>query len=169
ALAVARRLGGTRASRPEADAASRAAGAGGISTQAWGIADKVLEVEDAVRALGPAGARVVEVHPETSFAVMARHFREPAPAGKRSAAGVAQRVRPLASTMPSLDVLDALAGVPTGRGTDALVPVDDALDALAAACSALRHAFGQARVLGAGTTAVWSDGSPAPGRAVLVV
>ncbi len=169
AFAVARRLGGTRASRPEADAASRAAGAGGISTQSWGLADKVLEVEDAVRALGRAGDRVVEVHPETSFAVMARHFRLAPPPGKRSAAGVARRVDLLSRTLPGLDVVAALAGVPAGGTAREAVPVDDALDALAAACSALRHAFGQARVLGAGTPAVWSDGTPAPGRAVLVV
>ena len=169
AFAVARRLGGTRTSRGEADAASRAAGAGGISTQAWGIADKVLEVEDAVRALGPAGDRVVEVHPETSFAMMARHFGLPAPSSKRSAPGAAQRIGLLSRTVTGLDVVSALAAVPDGRATVHRVPVDDALDALAAACSALRHAYGRATVLGAGATAVWSDGSPAPGRAVLVV
>ena len=169
AFAVARRLGGTRASRPEADAASRAAGAGGISTQAWGIADKVLDVEDAVRALGPSGDRVVEVHPETSFAMMARHFGLPAPASKRSAPGAAQRIGLLARTVTGLDVVSALADVPDGPAALHRVPVDDALDALAAACSALRHAYGRALVLGAGTAAVWSDGSPAPGRAVLVV
>ena len=169
AFAVARRLGGTRASRPEADAASRAAGAGGISTQAWGIAAKVLEVEDAVRALGPAGDRVVEVHPETSFASVARHFGRAAPASKRSAPGVAHRMSLLEQTLPGLQVGPALADVPDGPGAARRVPVDDALDALVAACSALRHAYGRATVLGVGTAAVWSDGDPAPGRGVLVV
>jgi predicted RNase H-like nuclease len=169
AFAVARTQGTTRLSRTVADAASRAAGAGGVSTQAWMIAGKVLEVEDAVRALGGVGARVVEVHPETSFAVMAAHFGLPLPPGKRSAAGAAHRVRLLQRTLPGLDVVEALTGVPVGCGPRDRVPVDDALDALAAACSALRHAYGQARVLGTGTEAVWSDGTPAPGRAVIVV
>jgi predicted RNase H-like nuclease len=133
------------------------------------IAAKVLEVEDAVRGLGPPGARVVEVHPETSFAVMARHFRAAPAAAKRSAPGVAQRIDLLSRTLTGLDVVSALAGVPAGSVAGDRVPVDDALDALAAACSALRHAYGQAHVLGEGTEAVWSDGTPAPGRAVIVV
>ncbi len=172
-FAVAReqlRLGPlTRHGRPEADAASRAANGGGVSTQAWMIASKVLEVEDAVRALGAAGARVVEVHPETSFAVMAGHFGVAPPPPKRTAAGVAHRLRLLQRTLPGFDAVEALAAVPVGRGVAGRVPVDDALDALSAACSALRHRFGQAEVLGAGTVAVWSDGTPAPGRAVIVV
>ncbi|WP_380167569.1 DUF429 domain-containing protein [Jannaschia sp. R86511] len=157
------------ASRAEADAASRASGGGGVSTQSWMIAAKVLEVEDAVRALGPAGERVVEVHPETSYAVMARHFGLGPVPSKLSAPGVALRVRLLERTLPGLDVLTALAEVPVGTSARERVPVDDALDALAGACSALRHAYGQAQVLGAGTDAVWSDGAPAPGRAVIVV
>ncbi len=156
-------------SRPEADAASRAAGGGGVSTQSWMIAAKVLEVEDVVRALGPAGGRVVEVHPETSFALMGRHFGLGPVPSKLSAPGVARRVALLERTLPGLDVLAALAGVPVGVSARERVPVDDALDALAGACSALRHAYGQARVLGAGQDAVWSDGTPAPGRAVIVV
>ena len=124
---------------------------------------------DGLRALGPAGGRVVEVHPETSFAVMAEHFRLPPAAAKRSAPGAAQRIGLLQRTLPGLDVVAALAAVPVGTSARDRVPVDDALDALAAACSALRHAYGQARVLGAGLPAVWSDGTPAPGRAVIVV
>lgn len=157
------------ASRAEADRASRAAGGGGVSTQSWMIAAKVLEVEDAVRALGPPGERVVEVHPETSFAVMAAHFGTPPVPSKLSAPGVAARTLLLQRTLPGLDVLAALAAVPVGASSRDRVPVDDALDALAGACSALRHAYGQAQVLGAGTEAVWSDGAPAPGRAVIVV
>lgn len=156
-------------SRAGADRASRAADGGGVSTQSWMIAAKVLEVEDAVRALGPAGERVVEVHPETSFALMAAHFGVAGVPGKLSAPGVARRVDLLQRTLPGLDVVAALADVPVGASARERVPVDDALDALAGACSALRHAYGHARVLGVGATAVWSDGTPAPGRAVIVV
>lgn len=168
AFAVAR-SGTSRSDRAAADVASRGAGGAGVSTQSWGIAGKVLEVEDALRARGDAGDRVVEVHPETSFTVMARYFRLPPPPGKRTAAGVAGRLRLLGQALPTLDVVNALSDVPVGARVTRTPTVDDALDALAAACSALRFAAGHARVLGAGTDAVWSDGSPAPGRAVIVV
>jgi predicted RNase H-like nuclease len=171
AFALARAEPPALGNRAAADAASRAAGGEGLSTQSWLIAPKVLEVEGAVRALGAAGEHVVEVHPETSFAVMADHFGLPRPPSKRSAAGAAQRAVLLSRTLPGLDVLAALTGAPAGPPTADRVPVEDALDALAAACSALRHAYGAARVLGRADApaAVWSDGAPAPGRAVLVV
>jgi hypothetical protein len=53
----------------------------------------------------------------------------------------------------------------------AAVPVDDALDALIAAWTASRAATGTAAVLGADQAgeAVWSDGTPAPSRAVIVL
>ncbi|WP_336923716.1 DUF429 domain-containing protein [Aquipuribacter sp. SD81] len=174
AFGLARREGPRPGNRAAAEALARAAGGTGISTQAWMVAAKVLEVEAAVRTLGGTGERVVEVHPETGFAVLAWASGAAPPPSKRSAPGVAARVRLLAGGLPGLDVLDvleALARVPVGGRAADRVPVDDALDALAAAWSAARHARGGARVLGAADAAraVWSDGAPAPGRAVLVV
>ncbi|MFC5380302.1 DUF429 domain-containing protein [Aquipuribacter nitratireducens] len=148
--------------RRAASAASAAVGGPGVGSHSWGLVPKVLEVEDVVRGLGASGQRVVETHPETAFAVLAAGAGVASPAPKRSAAGAAQRVRLLTDALV-LDVVAALAAAPPG------VPVDDALDALAAAWSAARHARGAARVLGEGTDAVWRDLSPAPGRAVVVV
>lgn len=148
--------------RRAASAASTAVGGPGVGSHSWGLVPKVLEVETVVRELCAAGDRVVETHPETAFAVLAGDAGEPAPAPKRSAAGAAQRVRLLTDAL-RLDVVAALAVAPAG------VPVDDALDALAAAWSAARHARGAALVLGEGTEAVWRDLSPASGRGVVVV
>jgi predicted RNase H-like nuclease len=168
AFDVARRLGTGRGARVIAQAAARDAGGHGISTQTWGLAAKILEVEETLRALPAALAgRVVETHPETAL----RALGEPAPGawpGKRSAAGAARR----------LAALSAAFGVATGTAVSwlddpvlAAVPVDDALDALIAAWTASRVAIGTAAVLGAGQAgeAVWSDAVPAPGRAVIVV
>ncbi len=136
---------GSRASRLEADAASRAAGAGGVSTQSWMLAARCSRwrtpcAASARRRPGRRGAP----------GDLVRRDGPPLPAGpppgKRSAPGVAaRRIDLLRRTLPALDVLGALADVPDGAGAAARsVPVDDALDALAAACSALRHAYGQA-------------------------
>jgi predicted RNase H-like nuclease len=168
AFDVARRLGTGRGARAIAQAAAREAGGHGISTQTWGLAPKILEVEDALRGeVAAVAGRVVETHPETAFRVL-----DGAPPGswpgKRSAAGAARRLR----------ALDTAWGVDAGTVVSWLddpaldaVPVDDAVDALAAAWSASRVAAGTAVVLGAGQAdeAVWSDGTPARGRAVIVV
>lgn len=164
AFAVARRCGTGREVRVQAQEASRAAGGTGISTQSWGLVAKVLEVEDAVRALGTQGRRVLEVHPETSFRLLAAELKNgEAPPGKRTAAGRAWRTSLLSRGL-GLDVAAQLAAPGTG-GAGA----DDLLDALAAAWSAHRSLLGRAKILGAGSEAVWSDGRAAPGRAVIVV
>jgi predicted RNase H-like nuclease len=79
--------------RLAADAASRAAGGQGIATQTWGLADKVVAVERAVLSAGAdAVERVVEVHPECSFAVLADELGWPRPRyAKRSAVGASRR------------------------------------------------------------------------------
>ncbi|MGF1663041.1 MAG: DUF429 domain-containing protein [Kineosporiaceae bacterium] len=168
AFDVARRLGTGRGARTIAQAAAREAGGHGISTQTWGLAAKILEIEDALRSLpDPLARRVVETHPETALRILGG----PAPGGwhgKRSAAGAAQRLRALAEALAvSTDVVVSWLDDPTL----AAVPVDDALDALIAACSAARAGAGTAVALGAGQAgeAVWSDGTPAPGRAVILV
>jgi predicted RNase H-like nuclease len=111
-------------------------GGAAMSAQAFGIVRAIKAVDDVMtRALE---RRVVETHPEVSFAAMAGDDL----AAKKTTAGVAQRIRALSAW---LDVLAALAEVPRG------VPIDDALDALACAWSAQRFAAGQAEILGDGT------------------
>lgn len=165
AFGVGRTLGTDRSARPFAQAAARAAGGQGISTQSWGIAAKILEVEDAVRGAPELAGRIVETHPETAFRVMSGDADgQGAWPGKRSAAGVARRLRALG---------DALGAEVAWLADPVLdrVPVDDALDALAGAWTAARVAAGTAVTFGTeqAAEAVWSDGSPAPGRAVIVV
>lgn len=161
---AAREFGTGRGARAVAQEASRAAGGPGIPAQSWGLAAKVLEVEAALRALPAAAARrVVETHPETAFRVMPHPTDGTAGEAwpsKRSAAGVGRRLLAL-EAQPGWLVDPALLRV----------PVDDALDALAAAWTAARVATGRAVTLGAadGARAVWSDGRRAPGRSVLVV
>mgnify|MGYP003779619869 CR=1 FL=1 len=80
--------------------------------------------------------RVVEVHPELSFRVLAPRT---AFAGKRTVRGAGQRIAALAGW---IDPAAALADLPTGVG------LDDVLDALVAAWSAGRWASGSAEALG---------------------
>jgi predicted RNase H-like nuclease len=95
----------------------------GLSRQTWNLLAKVREVD--ARADDP---RLVEVHPELSFAELAGGVLPP----KRTAAGRADRVAALRTWLPSL------GEVPAG---------DDAPDALAVAWSAARWLAGTARTL----------------------
>lgn len=95
----------------------------GLSRQTWNLLAKVREVD--ARADDP---RLVEVHPELSFAELAGEALPP----KRTAAGRADRVAALRTWLPSL------GEVPAG---------DDAPDALAVAWSAARWLAGTARTL----------------------
>lgn len=107
----------------------------GTSRQAMGLAERILAL-DAALSLGPdQRGRVLEVHPELAFAEMAGCVL----AGKKTAAGVGQRLIALQSWLPSAE--SALAQAPDD------VPVDDALDALACAWSAARWHAGTARTL----------------------
>jgi len=114
----------TATSYAEAGALHRDLAAGaGMSVQTWNLVPKIREV-DAVAD----DVRVVEVHPELSFAVLAGRPL----VAKRSAAGRADRIEALRRWLPDL------VQVPPG---------DDGLDALAAAWSALRWLLGTARTL----------------------
>jgi predicted RNase H-like nuclease len=112
---------------PEANRLHRRLADGlGLSVQTWHLTPKVREV-DAV-ADDP---RLVEVHPELSFAELAGTAALPS---KKTAAGRALRVETLRRWLPDL----ALGDVPAG---------DDGLDALAVAWSAERWLAGTARTL----------------------
>lgn len=104
----------------------------GVSAQAYALRTKILEVDTWRRA--NTTPRVVEVHPETSFAVL-----NSGPLGrpKRTWAGLQERLAILAT-----------AGLtpPADLGEQAVDPApDDVLDALVAAWSARRVAHGAAR------------------------
>lgn len=114
----------------------------GVSAQAWALRAAVQEV--APHASDP---RVVEVHPELAFRAMTGQVLAP----KKTARGVAQRLQALAGWV---DTVSALADAP------ARVPVDDCLDALAAAWSAQRVAAGRASAYPASDPATDSSGRP---------
>jgi len=118
----------------------RALGEPGVSAQAWGLRAAVLEV-----ARHADDRRVVEVHPELAFKAMTGRVLAP----KKSARGAAQRLRALAGW---LDPLSALDSAPDR------VPLDDCLDALAAAWTAQRVAAGSAQAYPASAAAADRSG-----------
>lgn len=123
-------------SHPEASALHRTLVDGrGLSIQTWHLLPKVAEVDELAGDACLAG-RLVEVHPELSFAAMTG-----APlVTKHSPEGRQARIEALRHVLPGLDV----ASVPRG---------EDGLDALAVAWSARRWLRGDAEVL--------PDGAPA--------
>ena len=104
-----------------------------ISRQAWGIAAKIKEVDEAMTP----GVQnwTFEVHPEISFWAM--NGRKPLRHGKKSPEGRAERLALLRECFPNID---RHIVPPRHRG----VGIDDVLDAAAAAWTALRHTQGLA-------------------------
>lgn len=102
----------------------------GISVQAFGLRVKLFEVEAYARATAH---KVVEVHPEVSFAYMQGW---PLSSRKVTWAGSEARRRLLAENEIALSGDLGMAGLNAG--------VDDILDAGAAAWTACRYAAGQA-------------------------
>jgi predicted RNase H-like nuclease len=117
----------------------------GISRQAFALQARVLQVDRWVR---QAPHRVVEVHPEASFAELAGAALQ---SRKSSWAGIALRRRLLAGAGISLP--DDLG--PAGEKA----AVDDVLDAAAAAWTAVRVLRGQARSTPS-PPELFSDGLP---------
>jgi predicted RNase H-like nuclease len=115
----------------------------GISRQAFALQAKILQVDRWVR---QAPHRVVEVHPEASFAELAGATLQ---SRKSCWAGIVLRRRLLAAAGISLPDDLGLAGGKAG--------VDDVLDAAAAAWTAVRVLRGQAL---ATPPEVFSDGLP---------
>jgi predicted RNase H-like nuclease len=124
---------------------NRALGGWGVSIQAFGLRTKVLQVDAWARTCG---RRVVEVHPEVSFATLAggplRHR-------KATFTGIRVRQRLLESV--------GLA-VPEDPGWAGQAGVDDVLDAAIAAWSAMRVAAGSASCV-PDPPEVFADGWPA--------
>jgi predicted RNase H-like nuclease len=122
-----------------ADAAARHrahTGGHGLSVQTWNIVARIVEVDRVAQ-----DPRLVEVHPELSFARIAGEVL----ASKKSAAGRAARIAALRQVWPRL------AAVPRG---------DDALDALAVAWSAGRWLAGTAETLPPAEVTDGGDGAP---------
>lgn len=106
-----------------------------ITQQAFGIRTKVLEVDTFLKT-NDAAIEVVELHPEVCFAAM---NGAPLVHAKKTWAGQHQRRQLLA---------EAGLILPSDLGElGAKAPVDDILDAAAAAWTAMRVANGQARSL----------------------
>ena len=103
-------------------------GGKGISIQAWGLKSKLLEVDAWVRAAP--GVRVVEVHPEVSFAAIGAASLA---TSKKSWTGIAARHQLLGSV--GIDIPDQL-------GAAGQAAADDVLDAGAVAWSAFRVSRG---------------------------
>lgn len=102
----------------------------GISRQAWALAPRILEVDEVVRS---SGRRIVEVHPELSFTVLACRYLQ---AAKSTWSGLEDRRRLL---------VDAGFALPADLGHAGMVAgPDDVLDAAVACWSALRVATGDA-------------------------
>jgi predicted RNase H-like nuclease len=127
----------------EALAVSRALTGRGISSQAFRLRDKILQV-DGWRERAP--CLVVEAHPELSFAAMAG---APLSDSKSTWAGAVRRRQLLAANGIELADDLGLSGLRVG--------VDDVLDAAAVAWTATRVAAGTARRL-PGEADRFSDG-----------
>ncbi|WP_419924943.1 DUF429 domain-containing protein [Candidatus Poriferisocius sp.] len=129
------------ADHAEANRRSKQTTGRGLSIQAFHLLPKVREVrvELTPEDLAPhATPQAAEVHPETSFAVLAGRAME---SSKRQPSGQAERLAVLAPEFTNL------AELPTAvPGTT----IDDLLDAAAAAWTARRMAAGTAQTLGEG-------------------
>ena len=118
----------------------------GLSSQAFALAPRILEVEAWVPT---ARTEVIEVHPELSFAAMADR---PVPAGKHTWAGATTRRRRLVEA--GVDLPDDLGDVGSAAA------VDDVLDAAAVAWTARRRTTGRAVCVPV-EPETFSDGWPA--------
>lgn len=126
------------ATHAEASARHRAIDGRGLTVQAFGILPKMAEVDAALRADRRLAERLVEVHPEVTFAAMAGGRLAHA---KKTPEGRAERLALLA---PAFGDAPAQAGAGILRRHLAL---DDVLDAFAALWTARRVASGASRAL----------------------
>ena len=110
----------------EAGSVNRRKTGRGLSRQAWGIAPKIKQVDDAITSDFQRWA--FEVHPEVCF--WALNQRRPMKHNKKAREGIAERIALLRRVFPEIET--HLPDRPRGVG------VDDLLDAAAAAWTALR-------------------------------
>ena len=117
----------------EASSINRQKTTRGLSQQAWGIAPKIKQVDDAITSDCQRWA--FEVHPEVCFWALAGE--RPMAYGKKTKAGVSERLDLLRPVFP--DIEHFLQNRPRNAGKD------DLLDAAVAAWTALRLWKGEAR------------------------
>jgi len=120
-------------SHAEASASNRRTTGSGLTIQAWGIAPRIRQVDDAITAVCQQWA--FEVHPEVCF--WALNGSAPMKHNKKSVEGTAERMALLRTVFPDID--RHLLHRPPG------VRKDDFLDAAVAAWTALRIQNGEAR------------------------
>jgi predicted RNase H-like nuclease/NTP pyrophosphatase (non-canonical NTP hydrolase) len=131
--------------RSAADGVNRERSGQGVGAQAFGLREKILEVDAWVRTRPT--VTVIEAHPELCFATMTG---APIVAGKKTEEGRRERLAALAAAgLASPSVL-------SGTGYAA----DDVIDACAVAWTAVRYALGEACSLPASAER-FSDGLPA--------
>jgi len=120
-------------SHAEASAINTRTTCRGLSQQAWGIAPKIKQVDDAITAT--CQEWVFEIHPEVCFSAL--NCRNPMRHNKKSQDGATERVALLRPVFSEID--RHLLNRPSG------VAKDDLLDAAVAAWTALRLHKGEAR------------------------
>lgn len=108
----------------------------GISIQTWNLVPQIREVRNVIRPQD--SDRYIECHPESSFVEMAGYPL----ASKKTEEGVQQRTTLLREVVTDLE--EIVETLPKK------CRIDDALDAFAAAWSAMRYANGTATILGDG-------------------
>jgi predicted RNase H-like nuclease len=111
----------------EASSINRQKTTRGLSQQAWGIAPKIKQVDDAITPDCQQWA--FEVHPEICFWALNQH--RPMTHNKKTKEGATERIAVLRPVFPQIE--QHLANRPTR------VEADDLLDAAAAAWTALRY------------------------------
>lgn len=117
---------------PSREILSRPFGPGlGVNAQAHALGPRILHVTELART----DSRIREVHPEVSFRAM--NELQPLRCRKKSAGGALERI----------ELLRAHGIVLAELGVAAAVPLDDVLDAAAAAWTAQRIALGTAKSL----------------------
>jgi predicted RNase H-like nuclease len=149
ALEVARRHGFGPDGYAEAVEANRAAQGVGLSRQAYGLAAKILDVDDWLAAGGNDGIPVIECHPELSFAHLVNP-RDPVPVpfGKLSWEGMRRRTKMLHGAGIDVQYI---------RDETGLIGADDLIDAAACAWTARRYAAGNAaRFPAQAEPAIWA-------------
>jgi predicted RNase H-like nuclease len=117
--------------------------ASGLSAQAFGLAPKIREVDDYLRANAGAQQWLWECHPELSFRALAGEQVLP---DKKSVSGQAQRLALLVNQFPN--VSNALQAFSEGSRQAELA---DALDALICLSTALRVRADEYEILGGET------------------
>jgi len=117
----------------EASSINRQKTTRGLSQQAWGIAPKIKQLDDAIT---PERQRwAFEVHPEVCFWALAGE--RPMAHGKKTKAGVSERLDLLRPVFPDIEHFLQNRPAKVGR--------DDLLDAAVAAWTAIRICKGEAR------------------------